>query len=74
MVKMKLSENNPQILSHGKEWMGKKIHCYSPPTKLREGNVFSCVCLSFCPPPSPTIQGPPTPALPLLHHQQGPPC
>ena len=25
------------------------FHVYHPPTKLREGNVFSRVCLSFCP-------------------------
>ena len=26
-----------------------KFYFYRPPTKLREGNVFSCVCPSFCP-------------------------
>ena len=38
-------------------------HCYRLPTKLREGNVFSHVCLSFCsqvagsPHPSSPVQG-----------------
>ena len=27
----------------------KEKHIYRPPTKLREGNVFSHVCPSFCP-------------------------
>ena len=47
-----------------KSWViGMHTHTfnYRPPTKLRKGNIFSCVCSSFCP------QGDPMWPLPMLH-------
>ena len=41
------------------------MYCYRPPTKLREGNIFSCVCLS--------VQGGPMWPSPMKHGYSPPP-
>ena len=69
-IKMIPDRNQDGTIKHVNIFHSFRYHIYRPKTKLREGNVFSRVCLSFCseelPPyralvlPPPPCRDPPT--------------
>ena len=74
-----IPDRNPDddTIKHVNIFHSFRYHIYRPKTKLREGNVFSRVCLSFCSeelppiqgpcPPTPTMQRPPNPVQYVAH-------